>query len=158
MNSVSVGFIDEQEKLAFPSSALARSGIGAAVGGISGALSDKNHRVRNALVGAGLGGAAGYGVHKALGKPATAEQAKNFINYKENPFHPDAQIPFKKLTRSQKMRVVGGIAANTAMGVIPTVAAAGYGVNKLRGKDSYKKKYEDLVMQQRAHERAMQHA
>lgn len=59
-------------------------------------------------------------------------------------------LPWKALSGWQKARVAGGIAANTAFGVLPVGAAGVYGVNKIRGKDSYKDKYERLSSEHNA--------
>ncbi len=46
--------------------ALTRTAIGAGAGSAAGALSDKEHRKRNAAIGAGVGGLAGFGAHKYM--------------------------------------------------------------------------------------------
>lgn len=58
------------------------AGAGAVAGGLAGALIDDDHRTRNALIGAALGAAAGYGIGKYLEhREKTAQQTNQAHNY-----------------------------------------------------------------------------
>jgi hypothetical protein len=64
-------------------------------------------------------------------------------------------LPWRDLSRWQKLRVGAGIGGNVAFGVAPLIAAGAYGVNKLRGKDTYKMKYQKLQSEHNAMEGAI---